>query len=222
MMKKDNIVEQVYIIGTGGFAAEITEYIYQNNKKQFNPMSIIGYFDNNEKNYKKYAFEAPFLGSEKGFKFDQNDNIIIAIGNQKIREKVIESMKYKELNLINLIHYSAIIPRNIVFGKGNIICPNVVIGPKVSIGQYNIINFNSAISHDCVIGDENILSPNVQIAGNCTIEKSNYFGISSGCVPNVKIGNHNKINANAIIDKNIESDYFIFNANKLRQIKEIS
>lgn len=212
-------MKKVYIIGTGGFAAEVTEYIYQNNEKQFNSMDIIGYFDKDSINYKKYAFEAPFLGNEEEFNFEKDANIIVAIGNQEIHKKVIRYIEENELNLINFIHYTVITPRNLTIGNGNILCPHVIIGSNTVIGNNNIFNYNTAIPHDCMVGHENIFSPNVQITGYNSIGNSNFFGVSCGTKPNIKIGDNNKIQAGIIVDKDIYNNNIVFTTLEIKKME---
>ena len=55
-------MKDIYIIGTGGFASEVTEYILDNSEYR-----IKGYFDINEMDHKKYRYQAPFLTNEKNF-----------------------------------------------------------------------------------------------------------------------------------------------------------
>jgi len=217
-MEYENIMK-VYIIGAGGFASELTNYIIDNNNKTNSNIIIEGYFDVTEEQYRLYSFNRPFLGSEKEFKFPKNSNVYVAIGNSEVRYKVFDFLKNQNINFPNFIHNTCLISSSAKLGIGNIFCPNVIIGPNTSIGNYNLINYQSAIPHDCIIGNMNIFSPNVQITGYCHIGDDNFFGVSSGCTPSVHIGDNNKVQAGVIINKNISNGNIVFTTEKVREMK---
>ena len=54
-------MKKLIIIGTGAHAAEIEQYIYDNNSI-YNEFEIIGYVSNSFESYLKYNFRHPFLG----------------------------------------------------------------------------------------------------------------------------------------------------------------
>jgi len=209
-------MNNVYIIGTGGFAAELTEYIIDNNRLDDEQIKIQGYFDINDKNYKHYGFVAPFLGDERTYNFPENSNIYIAIGDNLLRNKIIDFFTDKHVNFENFIHHSCLIASSAKLGIGNIICPEVIIGPKTVLNNHNLINYRAAIPHDCEIGSKNVFSPNINITGYTTIGDNNFFGISCSAIPNIKIGSSNKIQAGITVDKNIQDNNIVFSMNKIK------
>ncbi|MCL6271884.1 acetyltransferase [Sansalvadorimonas sp. 2012CJ34-2] len=210
-------MREVYIIGSGGFAAELTGYIQDNNKIK-NQLRIKGYFDVNTERYSQYNFPAPFLGSENNFNFHEGDLVIIAIGDLKIRSRIIENLKNKKVTIDGFCHNSSIVSSSAVLGSGNIICPNVIIGPNTTLGDNNILNYSSALPHDCTLGSENVFSPNVQITGYTTIGDKNFFGTSSCVLPNLSIGNCNKIQAGLVVSKNVENSRMVFKIEKTNDL----
>ena len=209
----------VFIVGAGGFAAELTEYIVDNNNNTNKRINIKGYFDINIENYKKYDFKAPFLGNEVDYDFKEGSIVLIASGDSNLRKKVVENLQYKKIKFENFIHYSCLISRTSKIGKGNIICPNVIIGPNTVIGNFNLINYKTALPHDCEVGNLNTFSPNVQITGYCKIGNMNFFGVSSGCTPKTTIGNNNKIQAGVIVAKKVSDKSIVFSMEKIKSMK---
>ena len=209
-------MKKVYIIGTGGFAAELTEYINDNNKKESNKIEIQGYFDINNKNYKIYNFEAPFLGEEEKYTFPKNATIYLAVGDNLIRKRIIDYFKNNSINFGTFIHHSCIVSSSATIHSGNILCPNIIIGPNVILEKNNLINYKTAIPHDCQIGESNVFSPNVNITGYTIIGNNNFFGISSSSIPNIKIGNNNKIQAGLTVDRNITDNNIVFTMSKIK------
>jgi len=212
-------MEKIIILGTGGFAAELTEYIKSNNKYSKKQLEIVGYLDINKKNYFKYGFSAPFLGHEEVYTFKKDEFGIVAVGEENARQKIIAYLLKNNVKVINFIHHSAIVASSSKIGVGNIICPNVIIGPNVIINDFNILNYNCAIAHDSILGKMNIFSPNVQITGYSTIGSNNFFGVSSACTPNINIGNYNKIQAGITVSINVEDGNIIFSMDKIKKMK---
>jgi len=212
-------MKKVFIVGAGGLASELTEYISQNNKINCEKIEVLGYFDKDDKSYNNYSFDKPYLGNEEEYSFNKNDCILIAIGNIEIRKKLILYFQKIEVNLINFIHYTSIISNSNLIGKGNIICPYVIIGPNTIIGNFNLINYHCGIPHDNILGNNNVFSPNCQLTGFTKIGNDNLFGVSTGTKPNIIIGDNNKIQSGIIVDKNISNNMLVFNLNKIKTME---
>ncbi|BBN80411.1 sialic acid synthase [Pseudoalteromonas sp. A25] len=212
-------MNEVYIVGAGGLAAELTEYVKDNNLKMEEQVSIKGYFDVSSKAYLENKFSSPYLGDERDYSFSKGSAVLIAIGDVKARNRCIEYFSNLDVLLPNFIHHSAFIASSVNMKGGNIICPNVIIGPNVILGQGNLINYSSAIPHDCHIGDVNVFSPNVQITGQTGIGSSNFFGTSVTCLPRIKIGDSNKIQAGIVVKKDIGNGRIIYCGSKNNDIK---
>ena len=78
-------------------------------------------------------------------------DIVVGIGNAIERQKIQESLK--NVNLVTLIHPTAILAKDITIGKGTVVMAGAVINPGVIIGDGCIINTCSSIDHDCIIGE---------------------------------------------------------------------
>jgi sugar O-acyltransferase (sialic acid O-acetyltransferase NeuD family) len=211
-------MKEVIIVGTGGFAAELADYIYDNNKYLNEDTKILGYLDVDDKNYNLYDFAEPFLGSEDEYKFKDSDVVYMAIGNDTIRKKVIQKFQDMGLKFSNFIHHRALISKSVKIGIGNIFTPNVIIGPNTTIGDYNLFNYNTSIAHDCTVGDNNNFAPNIVVGGYCSIQDDNFFGISCGLTPNVTVGSGNKIQAGLIINKKITNDNIVFSTTPIKSM----
>jgi sugar O-acyltransferase (sialic acid O-acetyltransferase NeuD family) len=130
-----------------------------------------------------------------------DSDTIIAIGNNKIRKKVVDSFKGKISDAI--IHNSAIISPNAIVEKGTVIMSNACVNSSTAIGKHCIINTASTIDHDCVLGNYVHISPNAAIAGNVIINEGTQVGIGAVVIPGIKIGKWVTIGAGAVIIKDI-------------------
>lgn len=203
-------MHKVILIGAGGHAAEIWDYIHQYNLKMGNTYIILGLLDDDSESYSSYEFKAPLLGTIKDHKINSKAAYIIAIANLKYRKAIVDSFILKGANFISFIHYDAFVSFSATIGKGVVIAPNVNIGPKVIIGDFSLVNSRASIGHDTVIGVHNFISPNVCLSGFSKVGNENLFGINSATIPNIRIGDRNKIAAGMVLDKNIKNDAVVF------------
>ncbi|SFV60279.1 Acetyltransferase (isoleucine patch superfamily) [hydrothermal vent metagenome] len=190
----------IFMVGTGGMAIDLTEFIEDNNNiSTSNILNIKGYFDVDDKEYNIYTYEAPFLGNEREFNFDEKSNIIIAIANGNIRAKVFNFFKSKKSFFPSFIHHSCFVSKRSKISEGAILCPFVTITSNASIGLCFHAHIYSYVAHDCVIGDFVTFAPAVKCNGNVEIRDNVYVG--TGAI--IKQGKHNKpliIGKNAVIE----------------------
>lgn len=203
-------MKDIYIVGTGGFASEVTEYILDNGEYR-----IKGYFDINGKEHKKYRYRAPFLANEKNFNFASNDSVLIAIADNKIRNKIYLDLKEKGVNFPNILHKSACISKLSRLDEGSIICPFVTIASNAIIGKNFQANVYSYVAHDCVIGDNVTFAPSVKCNGSVVIEDDVYVG--TGAIifqgkPNkpIIIGRTAIIGAGSVVTKSVPAGMKVF------------
>jgi sugar O-acyltransferase (sialic acid O-acetyltransferase NeuD family) len=213
-------MKEIYIIGTSGFASEVSEYILDNNEYK-----IKGYFDISEIEYKKYRFKFPYLGNENDFKFTIGDNVVIAIANYKLRNKIYLELKHKGVNFPNIFHKSSFISTSSSVDESSIICPFVTLTSNVKIGKNFHANIYSYIAHDCVIGNNVTFAPSVKCNGNVIIEDNVYIG--TGVVIHqgksnkpLKIGKGAVIAAGSVVTKNVGDGKVVFGNPAIEFTKE--
>lgn len=218
-MKKKKII----IIGAGGHAAELRDYINHNNVAR--PDSIIevqGFIDDNENNYHHYGFTEPFLGSINEHVVREDVSYLMGIANLDFRKSIIELFKGQGGQFIGLVHPTVILSPSAQLGEGVVISHNASVGPKVKIGNFNMLNSRCTIGHDSVIGDYNFISPQVAISGNTTIGNENLLGTNSCTIPGITIGNNNKIAAGMVVFKPVgDHETVLFRFKERLVIREV-
>ena len=215
---------KVYIIGTGGFAAEITSYI-ESNKDVECCFEIIGYFDIHDQDYYKYKFSAPFLGNEKEFNFSRKSSLVIAISNSNTRQEVYSYHKNNGRLFPSVVHDTCFIGNNVSIGEGAILCPFVTITSNAKIGKNFQANIYSYVAHDCIIGDNVTFAPAVKCNGNVEIGDNVYIGtgaiIKQGSEEKpIRIGNNAVIGAGAYVLKDVPPGMTVFGSPAIEFTKE--
>lgn len=201
----------VIIIGAGGHAAEIHDYLLHANRvNPAHPYTIRGLIDDNPDAYKRYTYSTPFLGTLSDHVVQKDAGYIIGIANLAFREKVITRFVEAGALFLTFIHPGAYVSATAQVGPGSVIGPLTNLGPNVRIGKFNLINARCSLGHDTTIGDYNFISPNVCFSGGTRIGDHNLFGINSATIPGITVGNRNKIMAGMVLDKPVGDDQVVF------------
>lgn len=204
-------MKKVLIIGAGGHAAEIRDYIRHFNDTDVpEKIEVIGFLDDDRKPFEYYEYEEPFLGSIKAHEIRTDCFYMMGIANLKYRKGIIERFLEAGAKFTGLIHPTALISPSATIGEGVVISHNASVGPKVTIGNFNILNSRCTVGHDTQMGDYNFISPKVALSGNTRIGNNNMFGTNSSTIPGIQVGNNNTIGAGMIVYKNIGDDETVF------------
>lgn len=210
-------MKNVIIIGAGGHAAEIRDYICHHNlARPDKVITVLGFIDDNENNYDHYDFAEPYLGTIKNHLVNQKVFYLMGIANLKYRRPIIEMFQEKGANFTSFIHPTAIISRTCEIGEGVVISHNASIGAKAKIGNFNMLNSRCTIGHDTQMGDFNFICPQVAITGHTKIGDENFLGTNSCTIPGVSIGNKNTIAAGMVINKTVTDNEVIVYRGKER------
>jgi len=210
-------MQEVIIIGAGGHAAEIDEYIqFANQAASSAVWEVVGFLDDNPDSYTKYAFSAPLLGTISGHSIDPAAAYIMGIANLAYRRPIIEKFVAAGARFATVIHPGTYVSKSAIIGQGVVIAPNVNIGPNVKIGDFTLLNARCSIGHDSELGRYNFICPNVSLSGFTKVGDENLFGVNSATIPGIQIGSKNKIAAGMVLDKDIADDAVVFFRQKER------
>ena len=101
--------KNLYIIGAGDFGREMESMLGLHDNFN-NEYEIKGFLDLNSNNLDGKPTDFKFIGSEVGFEFKNDDYVVIAISDSKIRRRV-------ALNLKNRVKFYTYIAPNATIGK---------------------------------------------------------------------------------------------------------
>lgn len=103
-------------------------------------------------------------------------NIIIAIANSQIREKLTLRCEQDGLTLISVFSPHHVQMDAVDAQEGLILCPFTTLTSNIRIGRHVHLNIYSYIAHDCIIGDFVTFAPRVSCNGNVIVEDHAYIG----------------------------------------------
>ncbi|HKN04877.1 MAG TPA: sugar O-acyltransferase [Buttiauxella sp.] len=107
------------------------------------------------------------------------NHVMIAIGNNTVREKMQKRVLDQGINLTTLIHPTAFISSSAQIGIGTVVFAGVVIGANTRIGDNVIINCNSTVDHDGFVDDFVHIGIGVQLAGSSHIGRGAFIQAGS-------------------------------------------
>lgn len=132
------------------------------------------------------------------------DEVIVAIGNSSIRQRLQEQYAERGLKIATLIHTDAVIGTKVKIGEGTVIMAGTVINPDAVIGKGVIINTGATVDHDDVICDYAHISVGAHLAGTVTVGKSTWIGAGATVSNNLHICDKVMVGAGAVVVSNID------------------
>jgi acetyltransferase EpsM len=204
-------MKKIIIIGAGGHAAELRDYITHINKLESGSITVEGFLDDDAPAYDAYDYAEPYLGTIRGHVVRPDVEYLMGIANIRYRRPIIERFESEGAVFASLIHPTVLLSPSAGLGRGVIISHNASLGPKVTVGDHNIINSRCTIGHDTVIGSYNFISPQVALSGHTRVGNENMIGVNSCTIPGIVIGNNNVIAAGTVIFRNVGDGQTLIN-----------
>jgi len=133
------------------------------------------------------------------------DSVIVAIGNNVIRQKKSIELKNSGFNLANVIHPSAIISQFSQIGCGCFLGAKSIVHVDASIGDYAIINSSAVIEHDCKVGEACHISPAAALAGGSSVGDRSWIGTNSCLRQLIQVGSDSIVGAGTTVVKDVSS-----------------
>lgn len=131
------------------------------------------------------------------------NGVIVAIGNNNIRQSKLRQLKDAGAKITSLIHPSATVSRYSTIGPGSVVVAGAVINPFCTIGSGAIINTCSSVGHDCTLGDMVHICPGAKLAGGTTVGDRAWVGIGSSVRQLISIGSDAVVGAGSVVVKDI-------------------
>lgn len=192
------------IVGAGGFGREVLWTITDSNKisKKF---QILGFVDDNKQLKGKIINKATVLGNVDWLvsKSHRDIECIVAIGDCKIRKKIVDKLTSENFKFATVVHPTAICSEFAEIGNGTVIQAGSIVSIDVKIGNHSYLNYGCTIGHDSKIGNYVTLSPGVHISGTNIINDGVFVGTGTVTKQNISIGKWSFIGGGTVVGKSI-------------------
>ena len=131
----------------------------------------------------------------------QELNVIVALSDVQIKERIIRLVSNPNVSFINVIHPTTLVSKTSKIGFNNYIGPYSIIGPNVTIGNHIYIGGLTNIGHDSTIQDYVSIMPGCMISGRVSIYKKSFLGTGAKILQNIQLNECNTVGAGAVVTR---------------------
>lgn len=164
-----SLINKLLIVGAGGHGRSVAEAILLNSATKF---VIAGFVDDSWPTNDQ-VWDFPILGDTLNFDqyLVQAKNAIVAIGNNKLREKLQSRLVNAGFNVVTIIHPQAIVSPRAKIGIGSTIMAGAIVGTESQLGEGVIVNSGAVVDHHCEIANYGHLGVGTAMAGGSRLGK---------------------------------------------------
>ena len=194
-------MKKLVIIGAGGHGSVVADAAAKSGYKK------ILFLDDGEHTS---CLGYPVVGKVADAEKYHGEDFFVAIGNAKVREKIVTILMDKGLRIVNIIHPTATIAKGVKMGKGVLLVAGSIVNPGATLGDGVIVNTHASVDHDCEIAPYVHVSVDAHLAGNVKVGKYTWIGIGAAVSNGLSVCEDCMIGAGATVVKDIaESGTYI-------------
>lgn len=138
-------------------------------------------------------------GSELFERIGEFEGVVVAIGNNNIRQQKLTALTQRGAVLVTLIHPAAHVSRHASVAVGTVIFAGAVVNAGASVGLGGILNTGCSVDHDCVLAEAVHISPGARLAGGVEVGDRTWVGIGACVKQMVTLGADALIGAGAAV-----------------------
>ena len=197
---------RLIIIGAGGHGKVIADTASYT--KQW---SEIVFLDNRYTRGLSQVSMWPVIGHSEDYRslLRPMDAILIGIGSNIVREKILSELLVQNLNVPNIIHPTAYVSSTATIGTGTVVFAQAAINVDAQIGIGCIINTSASVDHDCILDNFCHISPGAHLAGGTKVGPRSWLGVGSVTKQLVEIGHDCVIGAGAAVVQNVYNETIV-------------
>lgn len=196
--------KDIVIFGCGGFGREVKTLIDSINREE-ECFNFKGYFDDGVE-IGTLINGFPVLGGIDKLNSYQNEiSVVIAIGDPRIKKRIISKLTNTNIRFPKLIHPNVIVgdQDTVTIEEGCIITAGCILTCNILVEKHVIINLMCTVGHDTVIKRFCSFMPSVSISGEVVIEEEVYVGTGSKIINQLNVGYQTVIGAGAVVSKSL-------------------
>ena len=187
--------KKIIIIGASGHGKVVADIAKKNG------YTDIAFLDDNKEI--NFCGDYPVIGTCQDAPKYKKCDIVVAIGDCKVRQRIQTWLAETDMHVVKLIHPGAIVADGVEIGAGTVVMAGAVINPGTNIGCGCIINTCSSVDHDCVIENFVHISIGARVAGTVKIGGRTWIGAGATIINNVDIIDDCMIGAGAVVIRDV-------------------
>ena len=107
------------------------------------------------------------------------DQVIVAVGNNAVREKLMQQLTDAGCDMATVIHPRAFVSPSAVVGNGSAVMAGAIVGTEASLGVGSIVNCGAVVDHHAQVEDYGHLGVNACMAGGTLLGRGAWMQAGS-------------------------------------------
>jgi len=190
------------IVGCGGHGRVVLDILLNASR-----VDVVGFVDSNRKMIGRRIDGVEVLGHPDDLPGVKRafgvHRAIVAIGNNGVRRAFADRLEALGFEVINAIHPSANLARNVTLGTNIVIAAGALVCAHCQIGDSVILNTGCIVDHESMIGTATHVCPGARLAGRVTVEAGAFVGIGATIIQNIRVGCEAVVGAGAVVTEDV-------------------
>jgi sugar O-acyltransferase (sialic acid O-acetyltransferase NeuD family) len=190
------------IMGAGGHGRVVLDILLSAGQCQ-----PVGFLDSNTALHGRRMDGLPILGDLDALPDLRARGVslaVVAIGDNGVRRAMAEQIERAGFELINAIHPSANLARNVSLGRNVVVAAGALVCAHCQVGDSVILNTGSIVDHETMIGTAAHVCPGARVAGRVMIESGAFIGIGATVLQSLRIGCEAVVGGGAVVIHDVE------------------
>jgi sugar O-acyltransferase (sialic acid O-acetyltransferase NeuD family) len=185
----------VFVAGTGSFAAEISDWAQAAGLRV---LGLIEMLDDDRIGDTRHGL--PVLGLEP-----PRRGAVAVLGLGGDRRQAWDRLAQRSWAGMTVVHPAASLAREVRLATGVMVGPRAVIGAATIVEDQVIISRGSLVGHHARVGAFATLNPGVNVGGNATVGTEAFIGMGATVVNGVTVGERAVIGAGAVVLRDVDA-----------------
>lgn len=192
---------RVVIVGAGGQGKIVADILRPS--ALLGAMRAVGFVDDGPWPNGATVMDLPVLGSVDALPGIEHDAVVVAIGDNRVRQTLSLALEAQGERIVRVQHPSARVSADVEIGPGCMISAGAVITPCVRVGRGVLINTNASIDHDSVVGDFAHIGPGAVCGGRVAIGARALVGLGASVMSGCRVGDDAVVGAGALVTRDV-------------------
>ena len=207
------MADGLLLIGGGGHCCSVIDSLLADPACPYDKIAVV---DTPEKRGSIIAADIVCIGTDDDLEQLKREGYTDAfvsvgsVGEAALRIKLTNQVGELGYRLPNILDPTAVVGRNVSFGRGIYVGKRAVINYGCRIDDGAIINTGSILEHQCQIGKFSHIAPGAVLCGNVRIGDYAHIGAGSAVKQGISIGNGAVIGLGSTVVKDIGSGVVAF------------
>jgi len=208
------VVEQLLLIGAGGFARETAEAVRAVNATE-NTWDLLGFLDDDPALLGVRVGDVPVVGPIDAVHEHPDAMVVLCTGrpdNYVSRRLIAHRIDLPDHRYATIVHPDVSMGSTASVGVGSVLLAQVVLTADVRVGRHVAVMPQTVLTHDVLVQDWATLASGVRLGGGVTISEGAYLGSAVSVREGCTIGAWSMIGMGSVVTRDVPPERLWFGA----------